>query len=97
MNHSQAWRVYVLQNSHAKFYIGVSSDVLNRVAQHNTDRSKWTKYKGPWRLVWQSEPLSFSDARKLENKLKRQKGGDGFHQITGLPTRSAVNPAAAGS
>jgi len=28
--------------------------------------------------------MSLSDARKLENLLKRQKGGDGFYKITGL-------------
>ena len=26
-----------------------------------------------WSLIWTSEPLSLSDARKLENRLKRQK------------------------
>ena len=26
-----------------------------------------------------------SDARKLENRLKRQKGGYGFYRITGIP------------
>jgi putative endonuclease len=46
--------------------------------------SKWTKTKGPWQLVWQSEMLSLSDARKLENRLKRQRRGKGFYSITGL-------------
>jgi putative endonuclease len=82
--HSRYCRVYVLCNPEGKFYIGISADLERRLVQHNRDKSNWTKRKGPWRIVWTSEELSFSDARKLENKLKRQKGGDGFYNVTGL-------------
>jgi putative endonuclease len=78
------YRVYVLQNSAGKFYIGLSDDVTTRVTQHNSDQSRYTKGKGPWTLRWTSEELSLGDARRLENRLKRQKGGIGFHLITGL-------------
>jgi putative endonuclease len=84
----QAWQVYVLSNPDGKFYIGISARVEHRLLQHNQDQSKWTKRKGPWRLLWTSVALSISDARKIENKLKRQKGGDGFYKITGLPRPS---------
>ena len=87
---------YVLQNPRGQFYVGITDDLTRRLLQHNTGKSKWTKSRGPWRLVWQTSELSYSQARKLENKLKRQKGGDGFYKITQLK-RSAVNPAAAGS
>jgi putative endonuclease len=78
------YRVYVIQNREGKFYIGLSDDVGLRIDQHNSGASKWTKTKGPWQLVWQSEVLSLSDARKLENRLKRQGRGKGFYSITGL-------------
>jgi len=78
--------VYVLQNGARKLYIGLSEDVAVRVDQHNRGESKWTKGKGPWSLVWTSEAMSLSDARKLENRLKRQKGGAGFYRMTGLRT-----------
>ncbi|MFL6518926.1 MAG: GIY-YIG nuclease family protein [Chthoniobacterales bacterium] len=78
------YRVYVLQNGGGKFYVGLSVDVARRVEQHNSDQSKYTKGKGPWRVSWASEELSLSNARRLENRLKRQKGGIGFHSITGL-------------
>ncbi len=38
----------------------------------------------PWKLVWLRELCSLSEARRLENRLKRQKGGEGFYQMTGL-------------
>ena len=74
----QMYRVYVLQNEAGRFYIGLSDDVDRRLEQHHQGVSKWTKTRGPWRLVWQSEDLSLSDARKLENHLKRQKGRSRF-------------------
>jgi predicted GIY-YIG superfamily endonuclease len=82
------YRVYVIQNSDGRFYIGISEDVATRVVQHNSGVSKWTKHRGPWTLRWTSEAMSITDARKLENELKRQKGGDGFYRITGLSRSS---------
>jgi putative endonuclease len=79
-----AYRVYVLQNSAGRFYIGVTEDVAKRLAQHNSGASRWTRGKGPWHLVWESELLPLSAARKLENRLKRQGRGRGFYSITGL-------------
>jgi hypothetical protein len=39
-------------------------------------------------LVWTSQKLTLSDARKLENRLKAQKGGAGFKAMTGLERSS---------
>src|SRR6266446_4150676 len=46
--------------------------------------SRSTRSKGPWRIVWQSDALTLPRARALERELKRQKGGNGFYQKTGL-------------
>ncbi len=78
------YQVYVIQNDDGKFYIGMSEDVETRLRQHNRGESRWTSGKGPWALRWTSEAMSITGARKLENWLKRQKGGNGFYQRTGL-------------
>jgi putative endonuclease len=85
-----AYRVYVLQNPAGRFYIGVTGDVAKRLGQHNAGASRWTRGKGPWHLVWESELLPLSAARKIENRLKRQGRGKGFYSITALhrPTGS---------
>ena len=75
------YRVYVLLNEQARRYIGLTENLERRLQQHNAGVSKWTKNRGPWKLVWQSEPMSLSNARKLENQLKRQKGGRGLDHI----------------
>jgi len=74
-------KVYVIENPNGKRYIGLSQDVSLRVHQHNSGLSLWTKAKGPWSLIWTSEAMSLSDARKLEIKLKRQKGGIGLSTL----------------
>ena len=85
----QQYQVYVLQNQSSKFYIGLSEDVAKRLAQHNAGESKWTAKHRPWELVWTSDFMSLSEARKFENKLKRQGRGSGFYSITGLERRGS--------
>ena len=78
------YSVYVLRNPAGSHYVGLTSDVETRAAQHNTGKSKWTAKRGPWNLIWVKSNLSLSEARQLENLLKRQKGGIGFYRLTGL-------------
>jgi predicted GIY-YIG superfamily endonuclease len=78
------YRVYVIRNGEGRHYIGLSEDVGQRLVDHNTGVSKWTKHRGPWHLVWTGEPMTLGEARKLENLLKAQKGGEGFYRLTGL-------------
>ena len=78
--------VYVLwTRSGCCFYKGVTDRIAHRLTQHNNGESKWTKrHAGTWELVWQREFPSLGAARKFENLLKRQKGGNGFWHLTGL-------------
>jgi putative endonuclease len=78
------YKVYVIQNNSGKYYIGLSEYIVVRLAQHNNGEAKGTSKYRPWEHVWSSSEMTLSDARKLENKLKRAKGGNGFYQITGL-------------
>ena len=75
------YQVYVLNNSAGQKYIGLSQDPQIRLLEHNSGISRWTKGKGPWTIVWTSNPMNLSEARKLENKLKRQKGGLGLNRL----------------
>ena len=52
------------------YYIGSTSNLDDRLARHNSDRSKFTKNKGPWKLVAVKEFSSRSDAYNYEMKLK---------------------------
>ena len=76
--------VYVIQNIEGRFYVGMTTDLEQRLKDHNIGESKWTKHRGPWKLIWSQACLSIGDARKLENKLKRQGRGNGFYETIGL-------------
>jgi predicted GIY-YIG superfamily endonuclease len=41
-----AW-VYIVQNPRAQFYVGMATDLDQRVHDHNDGISKWTKHRGP--------------------------------------------------
>jgi putative endonuclease len=80
--------VYVLWSERARrFYIGISEDLEQRLRQHNWGQYGWTRQHRPWILVYQRRFENYREARKHENLLKRQKGGDGFYAITGLNPR----------
>ena len=78
------YQVYVIQNSDGRFYIGMSEDVNTHLRQHSDGVPKWTRAKGPRILRWSSEAMSITDAGKVENYLKKQKGGYGFYRKTGV-------------
>jgi len=78
-----AW-VYVIQNAEGRLYIGMTTDLQQRLIDHNSGISRWTKYRGPWKLIWSQECATIGEARKLENKLKRQGRGSGFYRMIGL-------------
>lgn len=76
------YRVYLIENSVGRRYIGLSDDVERRILDHNDGTSKWTRFRGPWTLVWISHPQPhLGSCRKLETLLKRQKGGRGLHPL----------------
>jgi len=68
--------VYVLRHPTGKLDIGLTENVTRRLNDHNTGQSKWTKKLAPWELIWEQGPMPLTKARKLENLMKRQKGGD---------------------
>jgi predicted GIY-YIG superfamily endonuclease len=80
----ELYRVYLLRNRSELRNIGISNDVLRRLEDHNTGKSRWTKSRGPWTRIWQSRLLTLSGARKLENLLKRHKGGGGLDALLAL-------------
>ena len=81
MTEGKKYQVYLLRNAAGRQYIGVSEDIVVRLGQHNAGESTWTAKYRPWRLVWCSEGMPLGEARKLENLLKRQKGGRGLQAL----------------
>jgi putative endonuclease len=55
------------------FYIGTAQILEERLLRHNQGRSKYTKAKRPWRLVYFEKHPDRSSASKREYAVKRQK------------------------
>ena len=68
------WIVYAIVNKECRIYVGMTSNLKRRIAQHNRNRSNWTKYKGPWKLVYQTD---FIDSKLARSHEKYLKGGAG--------------------
>ena len=85
------YSVYVIKCEEGNFYIGLSSDVNRRIEAHNKKLSKWTRRFTNWKPVYVKEFDNYTDARKWEIFLKKQKGGNSFKRI--IAEYVAHNPA----
>ena len=66
--------VYVLRNSGGTLYTGIAKDIGARLAQHNANAgARFTRGRGPWRLVHSEGPLPHGDALRRETALKRDR------------------------
>ena len=67
--------VYVLHSleDHG-LYIGFSTNLNKRIAEHEHGASFATKYRGPWKLIYYEAYLERSDALGREKYLKSGAG-----------------------
>ncbi len=68
--------VYILKSEAvaARFYVGLTSDLKQRLADHNAGKSTHTSKFKPWRLVTY---VAFSDRTKAESFERYLKSGSG--------------------
>jgi putative endonuclease len=65
------WSVYIVQCSDGSYYCGISKDVTQRVATHNSGRgAKYTKSRRPVVLRYVEEVGSVGQALKREREVK---------------------------
>jgi putative endonuclease len=66
--------VYILYSANLdRFYVGSTGNLEDRIARHNGGRSKSTKGGKPWRLVYQEQFPTKSEACKRELQIKSWK------------------------
>ena len=69
--------IYTLQSEKDdSYYVGITRDLNDRMLRHNQGRSKYTKQKLPWKLVYAEEHPDRSSASKKEYAIKRHKSRD---------------------
>ncbi|MBI4824856.1 MAG: GIY-YIG nuclease family protein [Nitrospirae bacterium] len=70
-----AYYVYLLKSkSKGASYVGHTQNLDIRLAEHNSGKSKSTRYSRPWELVYSEEVQTRSEAVKREQYFKSQIG-----------------------
>lgn len=66
------WYVYVLLNEGGTSYTGIAKDVAARIDRHNAGTgARFTRGRGPWRVVHVEGPFEHGDALRREAAIKR--------------------------
>jgi putative endonuclease len=66
--------VYIIESlKDGTYYVGSTQDLSERLERHNQGRSRYTKVKRPWKLVYSEEHIDRSSAAKQEREIKSKK------------------------
>jgi len=69
--------VYILKSlKEENYYVDSTQDLKSRIERHNQGRSKYTKAKRPWELVYWEKPQDRAAAMKQEREIKARKSKD---------------------
>ena len=72
-----AFYIYIIQSlKDGSYYIGSTGNLADRLVRHNEGRSKYTKAKRPWELVYFEEHPDRSSAVNREREIKGRKDRD---------------------
>ncbi len=68
----EPWFIYILECSDKTLYTGVTNDLDKRLEKHNTRKgAKYTRGRGPVKMLYSLAFVSKSDACKKEYRLKK--------------------------
>ncbi len=71
MSESKGWSCYLLQCADGSHYVGVTTDLRERLEEHNARRgAKHTRLRRPVSLAWSQKCASYARARALVARLK---------------------------
>lgn len=74
--------MYILQSEKdGRYYIGSTDDLGKRLARHNSGYSRYTKNRGPFKLVYKEEFASRSNAKKREYYIKSLKSRPAIEKL----------------
>jgi len=66
--------IYIIQSQkNNSYYVGQTNNIEDRLKRHNSGRSKYTKNKLPWKLVYTEVFKTRKEAVKREKEIKNKK------------------------
>ena len=70
------WYLYIVECRDGAFYTGITTDIKKRIDAHNSGRgAKYTRGRGPVKLMHLRRYMDRSAASKAEYKIKKLKRG----------------------
>ena len=72
------------------YYIGSCKNIEERLTQHNDNKGRYTKNKGPFELIYKESFDSKADALKREKQVKSYKGGRAFKKLVSASPSSSL-------
>ncbi|HLT24059.1 MAG TPA: GIY-YIG nuclease family protein, partial [Ignavibacteria bacterium] len=80
--------LYILQSARdGTYYVGSTSNLEDRITRHNGGRSKYTKNRIPWKLVYTEEFSSKLEANHRELEIKKWKSRKMIEKLIGGVSR----------
>jgi putative endonuclease len=74
--------LYILESvPTGRLYVGSTSDLSRRLTEHQRGQTPSTRNRGPWKLVYQEEYRTLSEARRRERQLKSWKSRRSLIQL----------------
>ncbi len=74
--------VYIIKSEKTgRRYIGSTRDVINRLEEHNSGKTRSTRAGRPWLLIYKEVFSSKSEAQSREYQLKRFRGGEALKKL----------------
>ena len=68
----KCWVLYIVQCTDGTYYTGISDDITHRLSEHNAGKgAKYTRGRGPVKLVYCKSVGSKSEALKEEYRTKQ--------------------------
>ena len=76
------WILYIIRCKDNSLYTGITSDLKKRLTQHRKNKgAKYTRGRGPFKLLLTEKYKTRSDAAKREYQIKQLSRTQKFHQI----------------
>lgn len=75
------WTYIIQSTTTKKHYIGYTSDLEQRLKQHNSNHTKSIKNRGPFIVVYSEQHATREEAYRRERQLKSYKGGNAFKRL----------------
>ncbi len=76
------FHVYILQSeSTGRYYTGHTENIEDRLHRHNSNESKSTRNRGPWKIVDSEAYQPRVEAQKREYEIKSKKSSESIKRI----------------